>query len=213
MATKKISQLVELTVAAANDEFIIRDDSEVSGDETKRISFSNLQPDMLNHATALEFTIGYTGQVKIIDGALVPVTTNDIDLGSESSALRFKNLSLASAGIFYRGAVEQGKDVTSAINRKIVEIGTWDMDTTTNVNVAHGVSGGSNIRDISVVIQNDAETTFYKFPMCASYSQQGHLAWDGTYVYLYRLLNGTFDSTTFNSTSINRGWVTISYLA
>lgn len=102
----------------------------------------------------------------------------------------------------------------------VVEIGDWDMDASDNVTVDLGfTSQAGKFRMVGVVIRADnasGDTNAYAFPFISS---AGNIdAWwtivdqnIGTNhtITLYRRTGGTFDSTTFNATSFNRGWITI----
>ena len=100
-------------------------------------------------------------------------------------------------------------DGTNRILTKIVNIGDWNMDSTASVTVAHGLTL-ANIRDVQVLIRQDLDTPYYPL----DYS--GHGYWNvisaGGVVALYRTAGGTFDSTDFDATSFNRGWITITYV-
>ncbi len=98
--------------------------------------------------------------------------------------------------------------------RKIVNIGDWDMDASTSVTVAHGLTL-SKIRNVAVMIVDDAGTTNYLLPAISSVdgiAQAFILGTSGTDITLGRLGSGGFDNTSFNATSYNRGWVVIEYI-
>lgn len=90
-----------------------------------------------------------------------------------------------------------------------LSIGDWDMDSTANVDINHGLTA-ANIRGWSVNILDD--------------SSQGHLFagadvdnvntfYDATKFRLTRQIGGIFDSTNYNATSFNRGFINILYVA
>jgi hypothetical protein len=110
-----------------------------------------------------------------------------------------------------RTSVLQGGDVSAALWRKIVSIGDWDMDANGTVDVAHGLTL-TKIRSISGVIRNDADTTYFTIPDPGS---GGLRCWAGTInVVLYRPdTTSVFDSTDYNATSFNRGWLVIEYIS
>jgi len=106
---------------------------------------------------------------------------------------------------------------------KTLDIGDWDMDAsvagTDFVNVAHGLSATEwkTIRRISAVIRNDTDTNYYDI-------NRGNLRSSGTFdayvesvgslvIVLANTNGGFFDTTSFNSTSYNRGEVTFDYIA
>lgn len=110
------------------------------------------------------------------------------------------------------------EEVNSAIVRiKIIDIGDWNMDSTASVTIAHGLTA-NKIRTVSALIRNDDDNLF-KFIDCPFNSnlsyQNGRLYFDGTNITLERLnssAGGEFDSTDYNATSYNRGWITIHYV-
>ena len=88
---------------------------------------------------------------------------------------------------------------------KIINIGDWDMDATDFVNVAHGLSIAS-IRSWSVTIISDSSGTFRNL------TEAGFLSIGSTNVNLNRDFGGVFDSTGYDSTSFNRGYISIRYV-
>lgn len=102
------------------------------------------------------------------------------------------------------------------LRTKIVEIGDWNMDATTSVGVAHGITDWKKIRGFEVVIRNDADNLYYNLYVTSGGSNtvQGSVdTFDSTSVTLSRFATGTFDNAGFDSTSYNRGWVKIIYEA
>lgn len=105
------------------------------------------------------------------------------------------------------------------LRRKTIEIGTWDMDTTASVTIAHGLSNNlwKNVRNIELVVRNDADTTYYTDSTdTASNADDGIEIEkiDDTNVTLIRAAaTSTFDSTNFDKTTdnYNRGWITLWY--
>jgi len=99
---------------------------------------------------------------------------------------------------------------TASMNTKVVEIGDWNMDSTTQVNPSHGLTL-SKIRSISVVIRNDSGT-LYPFPFTGGYASLNE-RWilSSSNIVLSRFVGGVFDDPSFSSTSYNRGWITIQY--
>jgi len=104
---------------------------------------------------------------------------------------------------------------TLETKQKIVNIGDWNMDSTTNVNVAHGVADYSKIRGVSVMIIDDGESSLRPLnyvPNASSGVQGGINGIGSTNITLYRLTGGSFDGTGYDSTSFNRGYVLIDYI-
>ena len=114
--------------------------------------------------------------------------------------------SLSVTGAITSGAVNSNVK----LNTKVIDIGDWNMDSTQQVSIAHGLTK-SKIRSISVFIRADVDTNVYSFP--ASDDGPTALSYaNTTNIVLQRALSGTFDSTTFDDTSYNRGWITIQYI-
>ena len=100
------------------------------------------------------------------------------------------------------------------IYTKLIDIGDWDMDTTGNLTVAHEVPL-DKISSIDVIIRNDANSTY--LPLVGNYSTVigeyigGYYAVTSAGINLLRTASGLFDSSDYNSTSYNRGRVTVTY--
>ena len=97
--------------------------------------------------------------------------------------------------------------------QKVIEIGTWNMDLTSSVQVNHGLTISSIVGcrwlirsdNDSVSVPNTHSSTTDTLPdiRCQIYP---------TYVELARRGGGSFDDPLFNSTGINRGWVIVDYI-
>ncbi len=107
--------------------------------------------------------------------------------------------------------VETAIDTINLTKTKVVDIGDWNMDSDISVNPAHGLTL-ADIRDVSVIIRNDADTHRYSISHDAAGIAQGRWFITATTLDLSRTLSGFFDSINFDSTSYNRGWITITYV-
>lgn len=95
---------------------------------------------------------------------------------------------------------------------KVLNIGDWNMDTTVYVDISHGLTL-SNIRCINVIIRNDDDTKYYDFPInSTNNTSDGHVYAGNTNIRITRATDSIFDSLNFDSTSYNRGWITIWYV-
>lgn len=91
-----------------------------------------------------------------------------------------------------------------------IDIGDWNMDTTSSINVAHGVTDYKKIRIVGVTIRNDADTANYELLRFSGTKNEGGVEEiNATNIVLGRLSAGFFDSTDFDSTSYNRGYIRI----
>lgn len=101
------------------------------------------------------------------------------------------------------------------LHERILEIGDWNMDLISNKFVAHGVTG-ANIRCVSAIVRPDSGTSRYALTpgsITTAAEVDGWISsWDATLVNLDIRVGGAFDNTNFDSTSYNRGWVTIWYV-
>lgn len=109
-------------------------------------------------------------------------------------------------------------DGTNSIHTKIVNIGDWNMDATASVSIAHGLTL-ANIRSVSAMIRNDANDTYTPLsqdgaaPATPTDSTGFISAINATTVTLQRLADATaYDNANYDSTSYNRGWITITYV-
>lgn len=98
--------------------------------------------------------------------------------------------------------------------KKIIEIGTWDMDSDAFVAVNHGVDN-TKIRSVNVIIRNDANTITYdlnRLDGSVDTSVAGAVqAITSAQVLLRRTNGGSFDTSNYSTTGYNRGWITIEY--
>ena len=95
---------------------------------------------------------------------------------------------------------------------RIMDIGDWDMDATTFVNLTHGLTFG-NIRRVSAIVRDDADSIHYSLLSYAAVNATGRVAGiTSTDIQLLRDLGGLYDSVNYDSTGYNRGWLYIEYL-
>jgi len=107
------------------------------------------------------------------------------------------------------GQFEWVNNIAPVITNKELDIGDWNMDTTEEVSIAHGLSL-SQIRDAVATIRNDADDESYGLDKI-NYGDEGFIKWDATNIILRRATAGHFDSTDYNATSYNRGYITVFY--
>ena len=92
-------------------------------------------------------------------------------------------------------------------NKKILNIGNWDMDVNGSISVAHGLDK-DKIRRATFVIVDDVDVTHYD-----SDHPELWTIWTAGNVTLNRLLAGFFDVTGFSTPPLsNRGYITIEYI-
>jgi len=137
---------------------------------------------------------------------------------SASAAIVPTKLDLSSAwvssgAVSLDGGLDTGDDNT--LKFKVVDIGDWNMDSTTSHNVAHGLTLSTIRMVTATIISDDGNTlnfvTYNKGS--ANITDVGITLIDSTNVSLERNLGGAYDNTNYDSTSYNRGHVTIWYTA
>ncbi|MCK5611980.1 hypothetical protein KAR91_59470 [Candidatus Pacearchaeota archaeon] len=97
--------------------------------------------------------------------------------------------------------------------KKIFDIGDWNMDTTVSVSVAHGIDF-TQIRSASIFIQDDGSTTFsdlIRITGATGVVAGGGAVCDATNVILERTTGGAYDNASYDSTSFNRGYITLEF--
>lgn len=98
---------------------------------------------------------------------------------------------------------------------KIIPIGPWDMNATSSVLIDYDLDY-SKVRGHYVQIQNDAESALYNISSASQLVYPGVSGESsiGNRVNISRTAGSFFAlSTNFDSSSINRGWITITYIA
>jgi hypothetical protein len=147
----------------------------------------------------------YTAQ-----GGLDPITFSDSTTGNVHDIRRLRVIDgvLGSADFDY---VDMLFLNNYRLLTKVVNIGDWDMDATASVNVAHGITS-TKIRSVEVWIREDTGNVMTPLTYNTAGTPSGYFTYDGTNVILNRVAAGVFDSTSYNATSFNRGFITIEYL-
>lgn len=175
------------------------------------IAFNDLLDDDVNgfqYFLAFIKNIRDTAASTTEKGTVERATQTEVDTGSDTTRHLTPSLLKAAKTVM-------GVDGSVKLRTKVIEIGDWDMDATPNINVAHGVVA-ANIRTVFVMISNDEAPLFY-FDLSKANSSgvvDGFSQIDvntGTDIFLERRTGGSFDTTSFNATSFNRGWITIQY--
>jgi hypothetical protein len=105
------------------------------------------------------------------------------------------------------------KFVNDGLLTKVIEIGNWDMDADSFKFIAHGIAGGSNkIKTVYVAIRKDSDENDIMWAIdSGSPNVNGTYSWDDDNINPSRAAGELFDSTVYDETSYNRGWITIRY--
>jgi hypothetical protein len=105
--------------------------------------------------------------------------------------------------------------VNNIVRSKKVNIGDWNMSSSPNKNVTHGLPNHRKIISVEVIIRNDVDT--FNYPLDSrnlstpAVPNGGVIYWDSSYVWLGRLAGGDFANINFDATGYNRGWIYINY--
>lgn len=102
------------------------------------------------------------------------------------------------------------KGVFGGVRKKVIPIGTWNMDTTTSVSVAHGLIL-ANIRSISFVIINDSGTFVSNGLIPSTFVIDATFIADATNIIFSRRAAGVYDDAGYSG-SANRGYIVIDYV-
>lgn len=108
---------------------------------------------------------------------------------------------------------------TRPLLEKVLEIGDWNMDADSSKAVAHGLTH-SKIISIKVIIRDDSDSNRSDLvgtqDIAGTLHYKGSTSLDATNINLSRVPstnNGLFDNTNYDSTSYNRGYVSVKYRA
>lgn len=143
----------------------------------------------------------------------------DVEIAETSSSIpgAGQYITIAAAGEYKKGSRSRRivEDNGASLRTKVIDIGDWDMDATSSVNVTHGISSlETKIRGVSIVIKADVGDIF---DLRTNLERESGAYWDlntftgYTEIVLSRVAAGYFDNTNFADTSYNRGWITIQY--
>jgi|SRR6478609_56747 len=108
-------------------------------------------------------------------------------------------------------------NLNGGLRRKLINIGDWNMDTTGSVSIAHGLTA-SKIRGAQAYIIPESGPNGI-LPLIFSdgdvLGSGGQLSWSagGTTIDLSRFATGVFDSTDYDSTPFNRGYLIVEYIS
>ena len=94
---------------------------------------------------------------------------------------------------------------------RVYDLGVWNMDTTTTVLIAHGLTN-INICSIETYIIDDAQNAVMSLRTPINMiSPAGSAYVDGINLRIERMLGGFFDAVNYSALPTNRGWCSIWY--
>jgi hypothetical protein len=95
---------------------------------------------------------------------------------------------------------------------KVIAIGDWNMDSTVFVSIAHGLTQ-ANIRSIAISIRNNSGDlrAFAINEIDDLLGGDSGVLVNSSNINIVRKTGGVYDSSLYNSTSFNRGWIVITF--
>lgn len=151
-------------------------------------------------------------------------TLQDVNTGTESKLTDGSDVHVLvdykfvfAAGLSGSGTFDEtSSNVSKKIKKTVIEIGTWDMDSTASKGVSHGLSA-VDIRNVSVLILDDTFISSQMLINSESLTGTSGVASTlvkvtGTEIVMSRATDGEFDSNLYDSTSQNRGYITIEHV-
>ena len=99
------------------------------------------------------------------------------------------------------------------LKKKIIDIGDWNMDATDSILVGTGITDFLNIRTADVMIISDDSGFLTPLDIFTSQTEGGIGTFFSNFITLVRRSGGFFDSTAYNATTFNRGFITIEFEA
>lgn len=155
----------------------------------------------------LFFCGGFTGT--IVDTAVFTKTADNIlvvtDAASGSGDFDYADL------LFYQSTTVSNPN---KVITKVIDIGDWDMNATAGVNINHGISDSTKILSVavSIISDNSGVVSDLAKPIDNVTAVGGGYFASATQILLTRVAGGYYDQVAYDSTSFNRGYVTIQYI-
>lgn len=172
------------------------------------IAYNDLPENLGNdyqYIDALIANIRATSASTTEKGTVERATQTEVDTGTDTTRHITPSLLKAAKTVL-------GVDGSVKLRTKVLEIGDWDMDASGSASVTHGLTR-DNIRSVTVLIIPDDGVvwSFLGGIVTGIATNRDGFRITSTIVDCRRLTGGDFDSSLYNSTSFNRGWVTIVY--
>jgi hypothetical protein len=106
--------------------------------------------------------------------------------------------------------------LSGGLNITVVQIGDWNMDSTADILVAHGIADYKKIRGVDIVIRDDSDAQYSPLMLpsglLGGYYILNFAGLNPTTIQLNRVTSGFYDTTAYDSTSYNRGFITITHV-
>lgn len=155
-----------------------------------------------------------------VPGGISGLTTDYIPKATSATTIGNSIMNqVGSAGIVIAGHLEAQTGIrtqTTGVYLKhiVVNIGVWNMDSTLSVNVATGVDV-TKIRGVDIIIQDDSGNLLTSLFYDGNGTGTQYYTLNGVTdnIYIQRPNSGYYDSASYSSGAINRGWIYITYEA
>jgi len=166
-------------------------------------------------ATWANLDFGQTSNFSTRLIATVPNTTESIPGKIELATQTEVNDGLATSRAVVpstlKGVTDVINDKFGGVGTKVIEIGDWNMDSTSIVSINHNLTF-TDIIGIQILIRDDGNSLKTELSHLDSTTVSGTYSINSTLVTMIRTSGGFYDNTTYDQTSFNRGWVILSYL-
>jgi hypothetical protein len=199
-----------VTSATTLNEFSTTDvfEGEIMVNTTDQTAFIRLgneikEFDLMPHNTE-DYDFCSTG----IQTSTISACTTTIDIGKTGTTSLDTVRINANTGLETRTiSFDSGASVWEFVE---LEIGSWNMQTTATLSVAHGLSATEwkTVRNYQAIVRNDADTQY--FGLYTQIGSQGVSYFDSVNFNLERDTGGEFDNPNFNN-GANRGWISYWY--
>lgn len=184
-------------------------------------------------ATQIGYLSNVTGDIQTAldskissaSGAISPIVNTDLTasrllISNPSGKVSVSGVTSTEAG-FLSGVTSSlqtqlGTKVDgSGLNIAVVNIGDWNMQGGGFVTVAHGIADYTKIRSVDVLIRDDSATELRPLTIMSyltGANNGGSInAITSTTINISAMVGGFYDSTAYNATAFNRGFITITY--
>lgn len=195
-----------------------------SAGNVSSFNYTNRTVGLINNDSSSLYATGYlkfdaTDSAYMYESSSGVITINDSINTSKINSVEFSGgeINIPSGGeINHNGTPIAGYlDNGTPFYKKQIDIGDWNMDSSLGVDVAHGLSDYKQIISARAIIRSDDDSNYLPLDVIidpASNACGGSIyLFDTTNVSLRRVTGGSFDSTSYDSTSFNRGWIYIEY--
>ena len=221
LASSIVALETELGVdpAGGKTTVVARLDTEHNSDGTHDDSLVCVLSGVQTHTGAKTFGVTTFSDVATFNKEIVAQSGVDPGIwgfsGTATEAATNRVVTTSGGQIIPDGGIDAGGTGTY-LKTKVIEIGSWDMDATETVIIAHGLGDEAIIRTVTVLIRQDTPPSVRSlktlpYPHPSATGAEGFDI-DQNNVDITRGPSGFFDNTSFDDTSFNRGWIVIDYV-